>query len=162
MRPHLSYLTYLARHKWFVFVAGLRVGAPLWRLIIHDWSKFTSTEWGPYVRRFFSGRGSVLDKSADPEEFHRAWTHHWHLNPHHWEHWLAIGDGNALQPLRIPEDFVREMVADWAGAGRAITGKWEVAAWYQKNAARILLHPASSTLAEVFLESHFGLAERAA
>ena len=33
MRKHWLYLKYLMRHKWFVFVAGLRTGAPLWRLI---------------------------------------------------------------------------------------------------------------------------------
>ena len=47
LKPHLRYLGYVVRHKWFVFRAGLRTGAPLWRLVIHDWSKFTPAEWGP-------------------------------------------------------------------------------------------------------------------
>ena len=47
MKAHLRYLGYVLRHKWFVLVAGLKVGAPLWRLLIHDWSKFTAAEWGP-------------------------------------------------------------------------------------------------------------------
>ena len=135
MRAHVAYGRYVARHKWFVFVAGLRTGAPLWRLLIHDWSKLTPKEWGPYQRRFFGGRSGVLDKSTDPEDFHRAWTHHWHLNPHHWEHWLTA-EG---RPMTMPEHFIREMVADWMGAGRAITGKWEVVEWYRKNALKIKL-----------------------
>lgn len=36
----------ILKHKWFVLLAGLEVGVPLWRLIIHDWSKFTPAEFG--------------------------------------------------------------------------------------------------------------------
>lgn len=152
MAAHLKYLRYLIRHKWFVFLAGLQTKAPLWRLIIHDWSKFLPCEWGPYVRRFFAGRAGLLDKAADPDEFHVAWTHHWHANPHHWEHWLAVDDG-LLRPLEIPQHFVQEMVADWMGAGRAITGKWEALAWYEKNKAKMALHPNSRILTEELLKS---------
>lgn len=137
MKSHLQYLRYVCRHKWFVFRAGLKTGAPLWRLVIHDWSKFTPAEWNGYRERFFSGRAGQTDKSADPEAFHRAWSHHWHLNPHHWEHWLTA-EG---EPLRMPEKFVREMVADWLGAGRAITGEWNMYAWWTANNDRIKLHP---------------------
>jgi hypothetical protein len=42
-------------------------------------------------------------------------------------------DSGALKVLPIPAHFVREMVADWMGAGRAITGRWEAAEWYAKN-----------------------------
>lgn len=153
LRPHWRYLGYVIRHKWFVFRAGLRTGAPLWRLVIHDWSKFSRAEWGPYVRRFYGGRSGVLDKSADPLEFHRAWTHHWHKNAHHWEHWLTA-EG---QPMSMPERFVREMVADWMGAGRAITGKWEVEDWYAQNATRIKLEVSTRSMVERllgFADSH--------
>lgn len=135
VRPHLRYASYVARHKWFVFRAGLKTGAPLWRLVIHDWSKLSPAEWGPYCRRFFGGRSGMLDKAADPEDFHRAWTHHWHLNAHHWEHWITA-EG---KPMTMPDHFIREMVADWMGAGRAITGKWEVLSWYEKNCHKIKL-----------------------
>ena len=33
------------------------------------------------------------------------------------------------------------MVADWMGAGRAITGKWDVAGWYADNWRKIHLRP---------------------
>lgn len=143
MRAHFKYASYVARHKWFVFRAGLKTRAPLWRLIIHDWSKLTPVEWTAYVNRFMRGDSGKLDKTNDSEEFHRAWTHHWHLNPHHWEHWITA-EGH---PMEIPEKFVREMVADWMGAGRAITGEWEVRSWYEKNRDRIIL--TDSTRAEV-------------
>jgi hypothetical protein len=155
MSPHLKYASYVARHKWFVFLAGLRTKAPLWRLLIHDWSKLTPAEWGPYVNRFMRGDSGKLDKGADPEEFHRGWTHHWHRNPHHWEHWVTA-EGDAL---RMPEHFVREMVADWMGAGRAITGRWEVADWYAKNGHRMNLHGQTRAEVEDFIDA-YGRAER--
>lgn len=135
VKAHLKYASYVARHKWFVFRAGLRTKAPLWRLLIHDWSKLTPAEWGPYVRTF------NMPERARPGEFDRAWLHHQHRNPHHWQHWLLQEDDGDLKALKMPEGLVREMVADWMGAGRAITGKWDVAGWYADNWRKIHLHP---------------------
>lgn len=151
MPRHLRYAVYLARHKWFVLVAGLRTGAPLWRLIVHDWSKLTPAEWGGYVAAFFSGR----PRSETRDAFELAWNHHVHRNPHHWEHWQSVSRGGAL---RMPDHFVREMVADWAGAGRGITGRWDVARWYEDHRSEMLLHERTRELAEELLRRHFGLA----
>ena len=141
--PHLRYASYVARHKWFVFVAGLRTGAPLWRLLIHDWSKMSLAEWGPYVRSFYGKQGRTPEVRA---AFDRAWLHHQHRNPHHWQHWLLREDEGDTKALPMPEHFVREMVADWMGAGRAITGKWEVGKWYTDNAHKIVLAPETEKL----------------
>jgi len=198
MNAHLKYLSYVVRHKWFVFLAGLRVGGiPLWRLLIHDWSKFTPAEWRPYVQSFYTNprigetvsgvannapfKGVVLDVRPDrgqpgevaclvecdsqprpfwawPYEivrrievdaaFDRAWLHHQHANPHHWQHWLLRMDDGPTVAIEMPEHFAREMVADWMGAGRAITGRWEVAEWYAKNRERIELHSQTRTLVD--------------
>jgi hypothetical protein len=61
---------------------------------------------------------------------------------------LARALNRAPVPLEMPECYVREMVADWCGAGRAITGKWEVAEWYTKTRAHIILHPATRVRVE--------------
>ena len=137
MKPHLQYASYVARHKWFVFRAGLKTRAPLWRLLIHDWSKFTPAEWFPYVRSFYGGERTPAVRLA----FDAAWLHHQHRNPHHWQHWLLREDDGDTKALRMPEPLVREMVADWMGAGRAITGRWEVGVWYAANAEKIVMHP---------------------
>jgi len=75
------------------------------------------------------------------ERFDVAWLHHQHANPHHWQHWVLREDDGQTKCLEMPEHFAREMVADWCGAGRAITGKWEVWIWYYRNRGRILLNP---------------------
>lgn len=153
---HIKYLRYLLRHKWFVFVAGLHTGVPLWRLIIHDWSKFLPSEWFAYAR-FFYGNLPCWDqvKLACPaydyrntregarELFEKAWLHHQHHNPHHWQHWILREDSGGTKALPMPNHYLREMVADWMGAGRAITGKWDAPNWYAKNRDIIVLHPAT-------------------
>jgi hypothetical protein len=151
VKAHLRYASYVARHKWFVFRAGLRTGAPLWRLVIHDWSKLGLAEWGPYVRSFYGEQGRTEKVRAD---FDRAWLHHQHRNPHHWQHWLLREDDGPIKALPIPEKFVREMVADWMGAGRAITGKWEVGSWYAANRDKIVLAPETRVLAEALIRAH--------
>lgn len=152
---HFRYLKYLIRHKWFVFLAGLKTGAPLWRLIIHDWSKFLPCEWLPYVEKFYGEwRSRVAKYPSDiliHQAFDHAWLHHQHANPHHWQHWVLREDSGQTKLLEIPEYFVREMVADWAGAGRGITGKWEVVSWYEQNKTKIQLHDHSRLLVEQLL-----------
>jgi len=45
------------------------------------------------------------------------------------------------------------MVADWMGAGRAITGRWETKEWYGKNKGNMLLHPETRKMVEDVLYS---------
>lgn len=162
MKKHWKYLVYLARHKYFVFIGGLATKAPLWRLIIHDWSKFLPCEWFPYVEYFYGEKARLQNEEWDDfkywmaaqkyyDAFDRAWLHHQHHNPHHWQHWVLREDSGKTKVLEIPEHFAREMVADWMGAGRAITGKWEAQSWYLKNAEHILLHDSTKARVEQLL-----------
>lgn len=179
MKKHWQYLKYVIRHKWFVWLAGQRTGAPGWRLLIHDWTKFLPVEWGPYTEFFYGkkppkGRCSLCGATRIEESngrygvctligckepdfdvrrereikqrFDRAWLHHQKWNKHHWQYWVMPEDtpsnpsGNP-KVLEMPEKYVREMIADWMGAGRAITGKWGINEWYSKNKNNIKLHP---------------------
>lgn len=152
MKPHLHYAWYVIRHKWFVLVAGRRVKAPLWRLLIHDWSKMSRAEWSPYVRSFY---GPWKYSERPPEvvaTFDAAWLHHQHKNPHHWQHWVLREDSGATKALEMPEGFIQEMVADWMGAGRAITGRWDVKTWYAKNRNVIVLHERTRMLVDMLIE----------
>ena len=196
IRAHIRYGRTVLRHKWFVFLAGVKTRAPLWRLIVHDWSKFTPAEWHPYVLSF-NGPWGYRDRPRwVVEAFDRAWLHHQHANPHHWQHWLlnedspnpryvirGNGDGyecwihdtktdacvtvpqgddlggrdyqmlarlrdqlnrTDVSPQPMPDHFVREMVADWMGAGRAYNGEWPEPGewkWLRENRPRMILHP---------------------
>lgn len=147
MTAILRYAWLTLQHKAYVFRAGLWTGAPIWRLLIHDWSKFTPAELPHYGRQFFGS-------ADDAEGFSQAWNHHQKANPHHWEYWQMVSghtrggfpDGSWLP---MPEWAVREMVADWIGASRAYEGRWPAIgqwAWQDKNLSRILstIHPTSA------------------
>lgn len=192
MSAHLQYLRYILRHKWFVFVAGWKVGAPLWRLVIHDWSKFTPAEWTPYVRKFYGSADSEITccqcrkplreakidnflqcvnegcswyrsvqvRNPRPrvqETFDRAWLHHIHASDHHWQHWILRQDDGTIKLLPMPDAALREMVADWMGAGRAINGTWEVAKWYEQFKDRIELETQTRYTVERLLGRYAGL-----
>lgn len=160
-----KYLSYIVRHKWFVFQAGLRTGASLWRLVKHDWSKFLPSEWRPYAAYFYGrppcqmpymrpNRALTEKQWRDGSEaaFNHAWLLHQHRNDHHWQHWMLRNDDGSTECLPMPVHVIREMVADWMGAGRAITGKWECAEWYAKNREKIQLHPETRASVEEILE----------
>lgn len=140
MRRHLSYLWYVLRHKWFVFVEGMKLGVPLYQLIVHDWSKFLPSEWLPYARNFYNEDGSVKDTREESESFLDAWNHHQKRNRHHWQYWVSIQDSGEIILRPIPRRFIKEMLADWRGAGKArhSPNTWE---WYEKNRFNMLLHP---------------------
>ena len=130
------------KHKWFVFLAGLRTKTPIWQLIVHDLSKFTPTEAPGYGTQFFG-------KHDDPLGFSYAWNHHQKVNKHHWEHWVMVS-GHARggypdgSPLPMPERYAREMVADWLGAARAYEGRWPTTLkdwkWFNNNFEKIKVH----------------------
>ena len=49
----------------------------------------------------------------------------------------------------MPNRYVVEMVADWAGAGKAISGKWDLAEWYLKTEDTRLLSPLTKVRTEL-------------
>jgi hypothetical protein len=130
------YLRYLCRHKWWVFVYACKMGVP-WRGVTHDLSKFRPSEFFPYRDYFYGG----YPRDAKPPEvqaaFDRAWLYHQHRNNHHWQHWVLREDDGGTKMLPMPDACRRELLADWMGAGRAITGKsGGTADWYRKNRER--------------------------
>jgi Family of unknown function (DUF5662) len=163
-QPQKDYLKSLLTHKYWVFKAGMKIGVPLWMLIIHDWSKFLPDEFNAYADKFFnqdrqnweSAHAQELfgDPSNIPfgyytvDRFNKAWLYHQHRNPHHWQHWYLNQDTDPSVVIPMPEVFAREMVADWAGAGRGYTGKWEVEKWYSENMTKIKLHRETRVLVE--------------
>lgn len=146
MRKHFAYLVWLLRHKLYVFWAGLKLGVPILQLLAHDLSKFRPDEWGPYAEYFY-GEARKLPKPEDyplwgdvkaAEEM--AWLLHQRRNPHHWQYWVLIDDDGTVTALQMPDKYLYEMIADWRGAGRAITGKWGALEWYEANKEHINLH----------------------
>lgn len=155
MKRHWAYLKYIIAHKWFVLVASYKIGASLWLAIIHDWSKFLPSEWTPYAHAFYDANGAPrFNKTVN---FNYAWNYHQKRNKHHWQYWLLTFDDGPLGLLKMPDKYVLEMLADWIGASRAMTGEWNVYKWYQKNKVIIKLHSDTRDFIEQLLCEHSDL-----
>ncbi len=165
MRAHINYFLYVIRHKYFVFLACMKLGVPLWQAVVHDWTKFLPSEWFPYVRSFYNPDGSkknvktnagTIDKSKTAADFSEAWNQHQKFNKHHWQYWLLINDEDGIVPLEIPHHYLLELLADWDGAGRAVTGKSDPGGWYTRNANKMIMHRNSRYWLMLLLEEYYG------
>ncbi|MFA7120242.1 MAG: DUF5662 family protein [Bacilli bacterium] len=161
-----AYLGYVLRHKWYVLGAAWELGIPL-RGLLHDLSKFRPSELIPYARYFYEPDGSPRIRqeekktgyyqaagSGDPD-FDRAWLLHQHRNPHHWQHWLLrLDDGGVSRPLRMPPEYVLEMVADWKGASLAQGYGPDVFPWYQDHRHLMILDEGTAADIEVLVGAY--------
>src|SRR3990167_8733761 len=115
MRPHWAYLKYVVRHKWFVFLECIKLGVPLWRVILHDWDKFLPDEWFPYVK-FFHGKDAKPEDEHDGTGYYKptdtgnaafdfAWLLHQKRNRHHWQWWVLPEDEGGIKLLPMPHKY---------------------------------------------------------
>lgn len=149
MKAHFQYLAYLLRHKWFVFRECCRLGV-VWLGIVHDWSKLLPSEWFPYAWRFY---GSPHDVVTTQGLFNEAWLHHQNRNKHHWQYWVLKCDEEGVEVMEMPLRYVKEMVADWRGAGLA-QGNPDTLGWYRKNREKMLLYSGTRVIVERMLERY--------
>lgn len=138
MKRHVSYLKYVIKHKWFVFIAARKCHVNMWQAVIHDWHKFLPSEWFPYAETFYLKNGRT--QYNETPQFAYAWNLHQKRGKHHYQFWMLTWDRGNTICLEMPEKYVREMVADWYGAGKAITGKWGAEIWFKKKLEEGSLH----------------------
>ena len=115
-----------------------------WRGIVHDMSKFLPSEFFAYAFYF-----NISDKYE--LEFDTAWLHHQHRNKHHWQYWILKEDSGCIKCIPIPIKYLEEMVCDWIGAGKAITGKNNLKEWYTSNKENILMHSTSKIIIDTII-----------
>ena len=149
MMKHLKYLKYVLTHKWWVLVGCWELGVPLLGLL-HDLSKFGWAEWPAYAENFFGDKkkgytnarstSTIHRDTEKPSAFTLAWHHHRSVNKHHWGYWVNFHRDLSLYAMPMPDKYVREMVADWWGAGKA-QGKDDLWDYWMKEGGSMLLHP---------------------
>ena len=159
MKMIVKYIRKVVRHKWFVFVEACKLGVP-WLGITHDMSKFRLREMLPYAKYFngeylsavmvmeYPGYKGPVQETVDAA-FDVAWNEHQKCNRHHWQYWLLVNDNSEPQvkTLPMPEKYVREMVADWIGAGKAY-GNTDTLGWYKENKDKQVMHTATRSRVE--------------
>lgn len=155
MIKYIKYLSYVLRHKWFVFVECCKESI-VWRGIFHDMSKLLPSEFIPYAR-FFYGKKAVERRDetgyykptdTGDKDFDFAWFLHQKRNRHHWQWWILPEDNGGVKVLPMPKKYLKEMVCDWKGAGKAQKSKSTCRKWYIANKDKMTLHPDSRSWIE--------------
>ncbi|MBQ9372352.1 MAG: hypothetical protein IJU03_09190 [Thermoguttaceae bacterium] len=142
----------VVRHKTFVLKYCFYAGIP-WRGLMHDWSKFSPTEFLESVR-YFNGKRSPVGLCREIEGYSLAWLRHKGRNRHHFEFWQDSVDPtgallrtpNVICPIPMPFPFALEMICDTIAANRAYGGRGFSAqslyAWWMHRQSRpINMHP---------------------
>ncbi len=92
------------------------------------------------------------------KKFDHAWFLHQKRNKHHWQYWVMPEDTTGVKILNIPNIYMREMVCDWIGAGKA-QGKFspnhdkylETRNWYDANKDKLQLSLITRRRIEYFI-----------
>ena len=114
-----KHIALVLHHKWVVFKLCCIVGIP-WRGFMHDWSKFSPTEFWESVK-YYDGHKSPITVCKAEKGYSEAWLHHKGRNKHHSEYWI---DKNTPQKFIImPYKYVAEMLCDKMAAGMIYKGK---------------------------------------
>lgn len=107
-------------HKYFVFKYMSKAGYPF-RGFMHDWSKFSPTEFFESVK-YFDGKVSPIVRCKQANGYSLAWQHHKGANPHHYEYWVDNLDNGGVA-IKIPYKYLIELICDYLAAGRTYRGK---------------------------------------
>lgn len=109
----------ITHHKWVVFKLCVRAGIP-WRGFMHDWSKYSPTEFFESVK-YYTGKRSPIFYCKEENGYSKAWLHHKGRNKHHYEYWY---DYTAPEETPIiPYKYTVEMICDTLAAGIVYQGK---------------------------------------
>lgn len=111
----------------------------------HDKSKYSKEEYDAYGEYFYGDK--------DEEAFNKAWLHHQHNNPHHWQYWLLREDDSKdLVAIEMPEKYVKEMICDWLSFSIKSGDLQEIHKWYKDNKSKQVLHEKTRELVEDYLK----------
>ena len=114
----------------------------------HDDSKWSADEYEAYDEYFYGNKTEEVKT-----EFNRAWLHHIHTNPHHWQHWLLVNDDpkKGLIPIEMDYEYVIEMICDWWSFSWKTGNLYEIFDWYDKHKSYMILHANTRKIVEDIL-----------
>ena len=127
---------------------------------MHDQSKYSLAEYGPYDSYFYGERTDTVE-----EAFDYAWLSHLHRNPHHWQYWVLKEDDApatdsmmSIKCLEIPDVYILEMIADWWSfswknylASHDKSDLYEIFNWYNDHTDKIAMNSKSREKVETVL-----------
>ena len=134
------------------FINGEKLTEAMLNADIHDQSKWTVEEYDAYDKYFY---GDHVRPPEVQSAFDRAWLHHIHQNPHHWQHWVLLEDdpnlGSFGKILDMPLEYVYEMIADWWTFSWKNKNLMEIFNWYAAHRDNIRLSAKTRMIVEGIL-----------
>lgn len=114
MQNYLQHLIRVFIHKWWVFVAGTKLGASFRRLILHD------------IEDIFCLDETDFRKSRKKSD---------------WRYWAYINPDGKCTPQQIPEKYVYEMISDWMASLKENSNTYRfIYEWYRYNRKFMMIH----------------------
>ena len=92
--------------------------------LLHDLSKYSPVEFLPGCK-YYQGTQSPNNAERIERGYSSAWIHHKGRNRHHYEYWIdyVVGDPKIINGIRMPREYVAEMVMDRISASRTYMGE---------------------------------------
>lgn len=119
LKKIVGHIKTVTKHKWLVFKLCCRAGIP-WRGFMHDWSKFSPTEFWESVK-YYTGKRSPIPLAKAENGYSKAWLHHKGRNKHHAEYWYDYE--TPQKTFIMPYVYAVEMICDNLAAGITYNGK---------------------------------------
>ena len=114
-----KHIRLITKHKWVVFKLCCKAGIP-WRGFLHDFSKYSPTEFLESVK-YYNGHSSPIVQARMDKGYSEAWLHHKGRNKHHPEYWIDL-NAPETNPI-MPYKYAIEMLCDKIAAGLVYQGK---------------------------------------
>lgn len=138
-------------YQWLVKRFGQEYGLKDYNVSTHDKSKYSNEEYQAYDNYFYGKKTSEVN-----EEFNKAWLHHIHNNPHHWQHWVLLEDDPELNTnyicIEMPIKYVFEMIADWWSFSWKKNNLYEIFDWYDQHKKTMKLNSSTRKVVEKILD----------
>ena len=115
MNKYFNHFKTITKHKLIVMNLCFKCGR-IKRGLLHDLSKYGVTEFCSSAK-YFQGNRSPIEAEKEDTGYSIAWQHHKGHNPHHWEYWIDNLGTYKNNAIKIPYEYVIEMICDWLGAG---------------------------------------------
>lgn len=105
----------------------------------HDLSKTESTlEYDAYDAYYYP-KENQSDKLVN-YNYHLAWLHHIHNNPHHWNYWVLVETNQDMKALAMYNPYIIEMLSDWMSFSFKAEDLTEIIRYYTKNKDKMVMH----------------------
>ena len=129
----------------YCFMAGL-----YWQGLTHDLSKYSPTEFWESVK-YYQGTSSPILACKKDKGYSMAWFHHLGRNKHHWEYWVEFRDDGSEYYVKMPMNYLKEMLCDWLSAGKTYNrSTWQShypLQYFMKHESYYKLHPETKAFA---------------